>query len=140
DLAVYRQQYGLPPCTIASGCLKIVNEQGTATLPGPPPANDDWTIETALDVDMASAACPLCNLLVVQATDNNGDGLYIGQNTAVALGATVISDSWGGPEVANQDQAYAMQDMQYFNHPNVATFVAAGDNGYNDTIVPVDAQ
>jgi len=141
DLAVYRQQYGLPPCTIANGCLKIVNQQGqTTNLPPAPPTTDDWTIETALDVDMASAACPLCNLLVVQATDNTGDGLYIGQNTAASLGATVISDSWGGPEVPNQAQAYATQDMTYFNHPNVAIFVAAGDNGYNDSIVPVDAQ
>ena len=36
-------------------------------LPANPPANDDWTLETALDVDMASAACPSCKILVVQA-------------------------------------------------------------------------
>ena len=135
DLAVYRSQYGLPACTIANGCLKIVNQQGlTTNLPPAPPANDDWTIETALDVDMASAACPLCNILVVQATNNAGDGLDIGQNVAATLGATVISDSWGGVEVPNQAQAYATEDATYFVHPGIAIFVAAGDSGFNDTI------
>jgi hypothetical protein len=33
DLAVYRKQYGLPACTLASGCLRIVNQSGTSTLP-----------------------------------------------------------------------------------------------------------
>src|SRR5947207_143762 len=28
DLATYRQTYGLPPCTVANGCLKIVNQSG----------------------------------------------------------------------------------------------------------------
>jgi hypothetical protein len=27
-LAVYRSHYGLPPCTVASGCLRIVNQDG----------------------------------------------------------------------------------------------------------------
>ncbi len=134
DLAVYRSQYGLPACTKANGCLKIVNQDGQASpLPPNPPADDDWTVETALDVDMASAGCPLCNILVVQATDNAGDGLFIAQNAAIALGATVISNSWGGPEQAGQPLAPA---EAYFNHPNVGIYVAAGDAGYNNTIVP----
>src|SRR3569623_1736919 len=99
DLAVYRSQYGLPPCTVANGCLKIVNQNGqTAPLPSNPPAGDDWTGETALDVDMASAACPKCKILVVQADDDSGNGLYLSQMAAASLGATVISNSWGGPE------------------------------------------
>src|SRR5262249_27227167 len=54
DLATYRSQFGLPPCTIANGCLKIVNQTGqTSPLPPEPSANDDWTVETALDLDMA---------------------------------------------------------------------------------------
>jgi hypothetical protein len=137
DLKVYRTQYGLPECSVANNCLKIVNQQGLATpLPVPPPAGDDWTIETALDVDMASAACPLCNILVVQATDDQGDGLNIAQNTAVSLGATVISDSWGQSEQAGMNAMFAMSDLTYFNHPNIAIFVASGDAGYNSTIEP----
>src|SRR4051794_11081867 len=58
DLAKYRAQYGLPPCTVANGCFKIVNQNGqTSPLPSNAPAGDDWTVESALDLDMASAAC-----------------------------------------------------------------------------------
>ena len=83
DLATYRSTYGLPACSTANGCRKIVNQNGqTSPLPPNPPADDDWTLEAALDVDMASAACPSCKILVVQAQDNAGDGLYLGQNAA----------------------------------------------------------
>ena len=35
DLAAYRAQYGLPPCTTANGCFKKVNQNGAAEqLPG----------------------------------------------------------------------------------------------------------
>jgi MYXO-CTERM domain-containing protein len=130
DLAVYRSTYGLPPCTQANGCLKIVNQNGqTSPLPPNPPANDDWTLETALDVDMASAACPSCKILVVQAQDNAGEGLFLGQNAAASLGATVISNSWGGPEQPGGDLSGI---ETYFNHPGIAIFVSAGDDGYND--------
>src|SRR5580692_8375970 len=63
DLAGYRAQFGLPACTVASGCLTIVNQTGQPSpLPGDAPAGDDWTVETALDIDMASAACPSCKI------------------------------------------------------------------------------
>ncbi|HEU4734560.1 MAG TPA: S8 family serine peptidase [Kofleriaceae bacterium] len=134
DLGVYRSQYGLPPCTIANGCLKIVNQLGqTTNLPPNPPADDDWRVETALDIDMASAACPKCKLLVVQANDNIGDGLETSQATAVTLGAAVISNSWGGPEDPQQPAATSGIEA-FFDHPGVAIFVAAGDAGYNDQL------
>jgi len=142
DLAVYRKQYNLPPCTTANGCLKIVNQAGQLTpLPADPPATDDWTVETALDVDMASAACPLCNILVLQATDP-GQGLYIAQNSAATLGATVISDSWGGPETTPTTQNPTPQTAQeaYFAHPNIAIFAAAGDAGYDAQLGPMAQQ
>jgi len=76
DLATYRSQFGLPPCTRASGCLTIVNQNGaTSPLPGNAPAGDDWTVEAALDLQMASAACPSCKLLLVEAQDDQGNGL-----------------------------------------------------------------
>ena len=67
DLAVYRKQYGLPPCTTASGCLRIVNQQGKPSpLPRPDPTG--WGVEETLDVSMVSAACPLCKIIVVEGT------------------------------------------------------------------------
>ena len=133
DLAAYRTTFGLPACTIANGCLKVVNQDGaTAPLPLNPPSDDDWTVETALDMDMVSAMCPTCNILVVQANDSIGNGLLFGQNTAASLGATVISNSWGGPEAPPPNDPADAEP--YFDHPNIAIFVSAGDAGYNDQL------
>ncbi|HEY0193668.1 MAG TPA: hypothetical protein VGC42_21270, partial [Kofleriaceae bacterium] len=130
DLAAYRTYYNLPACTIANGCLTVVNQQGLKTpLPAQPPANDDWTVETALDIDMVSAACPKCKILLIQATDNAGDGLFQAQMAAAAATATVISNSWGGPETAGTG---VTTTEPFFNHPGIAVFVSAGDDGYND--------
>jgi hypothetical protein len=129
DLATYRSQFGLPPCTKANGCLKIVNQNGaTSPLPGNAPANDDWTVEAALDLDLASAACPTCKLVLIEAQDDQGNGLFVSQNAAAAMsGVVVISDSWGGPS----DGTDATLDSQFFTHSNVNIFVASGDNGVN---------
>ncbi len=130
DLAAYRSQYGLPECSTANGCLTILNQSGSASpLPGAPPTSDDWTIETALDVDMVSAACPACNITVVQATDDMTDGLFIANNIPSMVKATVISNSWGGPEAVASP---ATANENYFMHPGAAIFVSAGDNGYDD--------
>src|SRR5262249_39342802 len=43
DLAVYRAQFGLPPCTTANGCFRKVNQQGNPSpLPVP---NAGWAEE-----------------------------------------------------------------------------------------------
>jgi hypothetical protein len=129
DLAMYRSAFDLPACSVANGCLEIVNTDGNPSpLPGAPPADDDWTVETSLDVDMASAACPSCNLVVIQAQDDVGNGLELAQAMAASLGASVISNSWGGPE----KQGVSLTGVEpYFDQP-VAVFVAAGDDGYDD--------
>jgi hypothetical protein len=102
DLAKYRTQYGLPACTKASGCFKVVNQNGAATpLPGNAPSGDDWTVEAALDLDMASAACPTCKIILVEAQDDQGDGLYTANDGVATLSPTVVSNSWGGSEPSN---------------------------------------
>jgi hypothetical protein len=125
DLAVYRKKLGLPPCTKASGCLRVVNQDGKGTpMPAAPPAGDDWTVEAALDLDAASAACPKCKLLLVLADDDRGDGLFAANDTAAALGATVVSSSWGGP-----DDGSSASLEHHFAHAGVGYFVAGGDQG-----------
>lgn len=128
DLAQYRSQFGLPPCTKANGCLKIVNQYGQPwPLPARSPANDDWSVEAALDLDLASAACPSCKLVLVEADDDRGNGLFVAQNAAAAMpGVVAISNSWGGPSDGNDVAADAM----YFTHQGVAIFVATGDSGH----------
>jgi subtilase family serine protease len=132
DLATYRSQFGLPPCTVANGCLKIVNQTGAASpLPASPPAGDDWNLEAALDLDMASAACPTCKIVLVEAQDDQGNGLFIAQNGAAALpGVVSISNSWGESSPGND----ASLDTQFFTHAqNVNVFVSSGDSGNTGT-------
>jgi subtilase family serine protease len=125
DLAVYRSTFGLPACTVASGCLKIVNQDG-ATTPLPP-TDAGWGLEASLDVDMVSAACPACKILMVNATTNGFGDLGAAVDTAVELGADVVSNSYGtGVEFAGQTEYDA-----HYNHPGHPIVVAAGDIGYS---------
>ena len=69
DLAAYRAQYGLSPCTTANGCFRKVN-QACKTGPLPPP-DTGWGLEVSLDLQAVSAACPQCHLLLVEANSSN---------------------------------------------------------------------
>jgi hypothetical protein len=122
DLATYRAQFGLPPCTTANGCFTKVGEAGTATLPAP---DSSWAVEIALDVQMASAACPTCKILLVEATSASLADLGASVNTAVSMGASVVSNSYGGGEFSGETS----YDADY-NHPGVAIFASSGDSGY----------
>jgi MYXO-CTERM domain-containing protein len=129
DLATYRAQFGLPPCTRANGCLTILNQNGqTSPLPPESPPDNDWSEETALDMDAVSAACPTCKIIVVQADDNSLN-LYTAQAAALAARPTVTSDSWGittpmGVDLSPQEAI--------LDHPGIAEFVSSGDSGYDE--------
>jgi hypothetical protein len=123
DLGTYRSQYGLPSCTTANGCFKKVNETGGSSLPQ---ADSGWAGEISLDLDMVSAVCPSCHILLVEATQPSMEDLGTAVNTAVSLGAKYVSNSYGGSE-SSSDTSY---DSSYFNHPGVAITVSAGDSGY----------
>jgi subtilase family serine protease len=123
DLAAYRTQYGLPACTTANGCFRKVNGSGqTSPLPT---ADTGWAGEISLDVDMVSAVCPSCHILLVEASDPNDAALFGAINTAVTLGAKYVSNSWGGAETSSETGI----DSQYLNHPGVAITVSSGDDG-----------
>lgn len=121
DLAVYRSQYGLPACTTASGCLTVVNQTGGTSLPR---YNSGWAQEQALDLDMVSAMCPNCKILLVQASSASYANLAAAVNTAVAKGALVISNSYGGGESGTTSYNSA------YTHPGLAITVSTGDSGY----------
>src|SRR5437764_9059425 len=123
DLAQYRSFYGLPPCTTANGCFRKVNENG-GTLPMPPPSAD-WSLEISLDLDMVSAVCPNCKILLVEANTNLDSDLYTAEDTAARLGANAVSNSWGGSEYSGETT-----DDAHFNHAGVAITASSGDNGY----------
>jgi hypothetical protein len=133
NLAVYRKQYGLPACTRASGCLRIVNQQGNAS---PLPASGlpyGWDVETMLDVSMVSAACPHCQILVVEASSDSFADLAAAEDTAARLGAQVISNSYGVRE-NGQAQAYAAA----YDHPGHTIVVSSGDDGFTAANFPAN--
>jgi subtilase family serine protease len=123
DLTAYRSQYGLPPCTKASGCFQQVDQNGGA---GYPPVDAGWAQEAALDLDMASAICPNCKLILVEANSAFLTDLGAAVNRAVTMGANVVSNSYGGGEYA----AETIDENSYYNHPGVAITVSSGDSGY----------
>ncbi|MEW1912978.1 putative Ig domain-containing protein [Kitasatospora sp. NPDC085895] len=123
DLAAYRSQYGLPACTTANGCFKKVDQRGGTSYPT---ADSGWAGEISLDVDMVSAVCPNCHILLVEADSPTMENLGTAVNTAVALGAKYVSNSYGGSE----DSTDPTSDSAYFNHPGVAITVSSGDSGY----------
>jgi subtilase family serine protease len=123
DLAIYRQTMKLPPCTTVSGCLRIVNQAGkSAPLP---PQNLVWAAEQAIDLDMASAMCPQCKLVLVQSTQASIASFGAAENAAVALGANVVSNSYDGQE--------STATNPNFNHPGHVITVSAGDGGAGAT-------
>jgi hypothetical protein len=122
DLTTYRAQYGLPACTTASGCFKVVNQTGATS---PLPTNDSgWAGEETLDVDMVSAVCPNCKIVLVEASSASDSALYTAEDTAAGLGK-YVSNSWGGAESSTQTS-----DDTHFNHPGVAITVSSGDEDY----------
>jgi subtilase family serine protease len=123
DLAVYRAQFGLPPCTTANGCFKKVNQNGVQG--SYPRADVGWSQEAALDLDMASAMCPNCKILLVQATSSSFSNLGTAVNTAASMGAHVISNSYGGSESSGVASADS-----FYTHPGVAITVSSGDSGF----------
>ncbi|MFD3587006.1 peptidase S8 [Streptomyces sp. NPDC058683] len=124
DLATYRSYYGLSACTTANGCFKKVSQTGSTT--SLPSSDAGWSEEISLDLDMASAICPNCNILLVEATSATMANLGTAVNEAVTLGAKFVSNSYGGSE-SSSDTSY---DSSYFNHTGVAITVSAGDSGY----------
>lgn len=120
DLGVYRAQYGLPACTTANGCFRKLNQNGVQG--NYPKQNTGWAQEAALDLDMVSAMCPNCKIILVEANSASNADLGTAVNTAAAKGAHVISNSYGGPDTAAYDG--------YYNHPGVAITASSGDSGY----------
>jgi subtilase family serine protease len=131
DLATYRSAAGLPALT--SGQFTQYNQEGeTSPLPATAPADDDWTLEESLDVDMVSAICPLCKIDLVEANNDSGTGLYVAEETAATtLGAKYISNSWGGSETSTD----TTDDSAYFGVSGVVYTASAGDSAYSGGVI-----
>jgi subtilase family serine protease len=128
DLNIYRAQFGLGTCTSTSnggnGCFKKVNQNGVEG--NYPRASRSWSQEISLDVDMVSAICPACKILLVEANNNSLMNLGASVNTAANQGAAAISNSYGGFEFSSVGSL----ESQFYHHPGIAITVSSGDRGY----------
>jgi subtilase family serine protease len=133
DLKTYRTQFGLPTCTKANGCLKVMNQNGGTHLPA---FNLNWAGEQALDVDAVSATCPDCKIIVVQATTSSFSNLGKAVNTAAAqAGVVAISNSYGTTGGDAPDSSLG----QFYNHPGIAVTASTGDDGYQGGSYPASS-
>ncbi|MBO0863930.1 MAG: carboxypeptidase regulatory-like domain-containing protein [Mycobacterium sp.] len=124
DLATFRAQFGLPPCSTANGCFTKVNQQGQQ---GNYPPDQGSGLEISLDVDAVSAACPGCNILLVEANSSSIDDTGASVVEAVSLGAKYVSNSYGlrNPGEVDGETSYD----HYYDQPGVAVVVSSGDVG-----------
>src|SRR5439155_14393200 len=103
-------------------CFKKIDQNGGTNYPR---GDKGWAEEISLDLDMASAICPNCKLLLVEAKTNSFTNLAAAVNQAAAQGANAISNSYGGAEFSGETSSESS-----FNHPGVAITVSSGDAGY----------
>jgi subtilase family serine protease len=144
DLTHFDSTFGLPVfprCTtkIKTACFQAMNQRGGTTLPasGVP---SGWDVEISLDVQVAHEICQNCKIMLVEATSAGFGNIGTAEDTAIAKGATVVSNSYGsygsGSGGASSSAAY--------DHPGHAIVVSAGDSGFGpsypadlDTVVAV---
>lgn len=122
DLNTYRSYYGLPACTGTGKCFQKLNQNGK---PGPYPTRQDWAVEISLDVDMVSAICPKCHIILLESNDNSFANLAATVDEAFKLKANAISNSYGGGEYSGETT-----DQKHYNHPGAMITASSGDNGY----------
>jgi MYXO-CTERM domain-containing protein len=143
DVNVYRKQFGIPALPACPGnglpepgggtpCFAAVDEGGNVTSAAGDCQPAD--AETALDMEMISAGCPDCSILLVQMTTGfaNPAGpqesdFVSATKSAIALGAVAVSISFGAPEQPGLDP-----NGQDYTTPGHLVFGAAGDYGYLD--------
>ena len=125
DLAKFRSNNNLPACTTKNGCLTVIGQDG-----GKPPkeVNEGWDVEQALDLDMVSAACPDCKILMVESDTNSFKNLGAAVNQAAkSKGVVAVSNSYGGGDGKNRSD---------YDHKNVAIVASTGDSGFQGGSAP----
>ena len=121
DLAAYRSALSLP--ALAPGQFKQMNQSGGAITTVTPDVG--WGQEEMLDLEMVSAMCPGCTILYVGANSASFNDLATAVNRAVTAGATVVSNSYGGPEFSSETTLQGA-----YNHAGVTITASTGDSGY----------
>jgi hypothetical protein len=94
-------------------------------MPDTSETNDDWAVETCLDVEWAHAIAPEAKILLVEAKDAYLSSLFQAVDYATSQpGVVAVSMSWGTDEFsleANRDY--------HFNKAGIVFFASSGDTG-----------
>jgi hypothetical protein len=129
DMGTYRSEYGIPACTTADGCFSKVDQTGGKNYPSP--GTGGWDLVTAESLDMISAVCPNCHILLVEANSTGIPDLGPAEDEAVASGAKFVANTFYGLESSSETS-----DDAYFNHPGVAITAPDGNGGGYGTYYP----
>jgi subtilase family serine protease len=122
DLNTYRTRFGLGAKTIA----QYRQNNTVISSRNKPAASTGWGQEESLDLDMASAICPACNLVYVGANSSGFTDLVAAENVAHKH-ATVVSNSYGGSEFSGEtSSAYSAA----YNVPGHISTISSGDDSY----------
>jgi subtilase family serine protease len=113
DLNTYRAGMGLPKLTL----LKY-NQNGQQS--NYPQGSPGWGVEIDLDVDMVSASCPNCKIILVEGNTNSWSDLGAAEAEAVKLGATIVSNSYDGTGGSESN----------YDTPGITYLASSGDGGY----------
>lgn len=144
DLETYDEELKLPACT--AGCFAKVNQRESATPPFPKTQAElesfeagnsfqreeareaiGWDGEISLDIETAHAICQNCKILLVEADSSQNSDLEAAERAAEKLGASEISNSWGGPEEGESPSSEASSP---FKDPHTVITASSGDDGY----------
>jgi hypothetical protein len=152
DLAAYRASMSgstdpntglsdstIPPLcspTITSGCVtftKLSQTGGTKY----PAGNSGWAEEISLDLDMVSAICPDCNILLVEASSSSIANLATAEQEAESFHPVAIDNSYGGSEFNGETSYNSIYSSIAASSSNLgmAITAATGDDGYG-TLFP----
>jgi hypothetical protein len=132
DLDTFDHHYGLHHETATS--FRKVNENGK-TAPLPAHHGGASSPEIALDVQAVRGVCHTCRILLVEAANPTNRDITKAENTAVRLGAQVVTNSFGGSE-----HGISAPVRNAFNHPGVVITASTGDDGWGDFDLPKAAR
>jgi subtilisin family serine protease len=111
DLNKWAQQFNGTPII-----LNIINQAGSAK-------NNSWALEAALSVQMINAVSPGATVYVIEAKSVSQNDMRVAMQTAVNLGANIVSMPFGADETfAEGSQAYL------FLSSHVVWIAASGDS------------
>ncbi len=147
DLAAYRASLSkatdtttgltdakIPPLcssTVKSTCVTFtkVNQSGGTSYPR---STAGWSEEISVDLDMVSAICPDCNIVLVEASSASLTNLARAVAYAKSLHPAAVANSYGASEFSSEttdNSTYSATPSSSTTHGTAVT-AATGDSGY----------